>query len=47
MQTQIEFQYNLIKVSILADAEVAEEVEEAALHHRGSHERHQEGEKAQ
>ena len=48
MQFQIEFQYNLIKVSILADAQVAEEEgEEAALHHRGGHERHQEGEKAQ
>ena len=43
----IEFQMNIIKVSILADAKVAEEVEEAAFHHRGGDERHQEGEKAQ
>ena len=42
----IEYQSNLIKVSIPADAEVSEEVEEAALHHRGGHERHQEGEEA-
>ena len=43
----IEFQMNIIKVSILADAKVAEEVEKAALHHRGGHERHQKGEETQ
>ena len=48
LETPIEFQYiNLMKVSIAADASVAEEVEKAALHHRGGHERHQEGEEAQ
>ena len=36
-----------MKVPFLADAEVAEEGEEAALHHRGGHERHQEGEEDQ